>query len=122
MLGTYQSAYLPLGVSPSQAAETRLCRFKPTFIAALEHSDDDLQALLDELREESGGSVDLKASDFRANTSKQPLAGVSAAVNKPTKKPIDYQALYPPGVKERVDKLFAPDFDAFGYSRDLSCI
>jgi hypothetical protein len=103
-----------------QAAETRLCRFRPTFIAALEHSDEDLQAFLDELHEESEGSVNLKASDFRANTSKQPPAGATAA--KSVKTPIDYAALYPPGIKERVDKLFAPDFDAFGYARDLSCI
>jgi hypothetical protein len=100
-------------VRAAQADEVRLCKYNPTFIAALEHSDDDLQAFLDQLATTSPTVAKLSASQFRVNTSKP---------GRQLKSSTNYTELYPAGVKERVDAYFATDFAAFGYSQDLACI
>ena len=93
----------------------RLCWFNPTFIASQEHSDDDLQALFDQLADVSDVAGRLKSSQFRINTSKPAAAGA----NK--KAPTDYAALYPPELRERVDQKYKVDFGAFAYAQDTAC-
>ena len=103
-----------------QVDEVRMCGLRPNFVAALEHSDDDLQALFDRLSATSKIAAKLSAAQFRVNTSKKPAAtpGVPAKAKVAT----NYTALFPPEIKARVDEYFAHDFEALGYAKDLSCI
>ena len=97
-----------------------MCWFKPNFIAAQEHSDEDLQALFDQLAKTAPVAGKLRSTQFRVNTSKPP-AGASGGPVK-VKKPTDYPALFTDEYKPSVDGKYNPDFTAFGYSQDLSCI
>lgn len=93
----------------------RLCTFAPTFIASLEHSDDDVQALFDRMAATSPVAAKLTSSQFRVNTSKPPGATTTAAKKS-------YQELFPEEVKKAVDAMFAADFAAFAYKPDLACV
>ncbi len=101
-----------------QTHVTRLCIYKPTFIAAIEHSDDDLQALLDKLATHSDIAARLTAAQFHANPSKSS----SAAAARTLRASLNYTELFPEAQKKRVDALYASDFAAFGYAKDLNCI
>ena len=100
--------------SRPQSREVNLCKFNPTFIGSQEHSDSDLQALFVILAKTSEVAAKLSSQQFRANTSKG-----STGVQRPR---TNYTELFPPDVKRKVDKMFADDFRAFGYSTDLSCV
>jgi hypothetical protein len=98
-----------------------MCTFKPTFIAAIEHSDEDLQALLDKLGEHNAIAATLTAAQFHANPSK-PAASAGAPAARALKSSANYTELYPPGVKEVFDRVFKSDFAAFGYAKDPACV
>ena len=104
-----------------QIDEVRLCKYNPTFVGDIEHSDDDLQALIDELH------APVDPTQFRSNSSKKTApaadgnATAGAAVSKEKAK-LDYSVLFPPEVKARVDVFYQWDFVALGYMPELGCI
>ncbi len=84
-----------------QTYVTRLCVYRPTFLAALEHSDDDLQALLDKLGKHNAVAATLKAAQFHANPSKPAPAARALRAS------MNYTELFSDATKARVDDMFA---------------
>lgn len=84
-----------------QVLETRLCVYRPTFIGALEHSQEDIHALLTKL------NVDPESVPFHRGN--------------PTKRSARYDALYPSELRPAVMNMFKDDFGALGYSTHVSC-
>lgn len=100
----------------------RLCSFQPTFVAAIEHSDADLQALLDELAQTCPVAASLSAAQFHVNTSKQPrrMEEEQQYENRSLRS-VDYAALFDEVAQKGVADKYAVDFQAFGYSTDVAC-
>jgi hypothetical protein len=117
-----------------QIAETHLCVFRPTFVVALEHSEDDMSALLQLLGKDPadvrlrhanqvGTQPAASGHGSQAGAGSEGGGSHSSETPPPAASSTDRSltAWYPQHLLQLVQTAYREDFAALGYSPNLDC-